>query len=374
MGTIIVLVIILACILQQVFFGSLVRSFAILMSAVIGMFVALAFFEPLGQKFVESDFMAWRAHGLVIGLMFVVSFGILLALSLKFLSGDVAISMIVDRAGGSVIAILTGLVISGTLLIAMNFASVSNSFPYQRFSPADPDIDTPRKVLLNPDGFVAGMFGLASSGSLGQNSFALVRAGINDTAALGRLSAEKEISPIAGKNVIRLPAVLRYAPPGITDAEGKTLPENPGNELVLLRLNMTKSVVGKDSANFLLGQLRIVCKKKDDRALPNEGSGICVYPAGYMKTSTRVALEPLSAQVPLASAELDEGVKAIDFAFYVPADIRPVLIEFKRNYVTAAPPVIGADEGPAVVGYDSVRGAPAPRPAPGAARDPNAPR
>jgi hypothetical protein len=355
MATIVIIVVILACIAGQILWGSVIRSFAIFISAVLGMLIAMNFSDSLAQKLISSDMVAWKAHGIVLGLVFVLSFGILVALCLKMLGGDIAFSPLIDKIGGAVISIPTGLVVAGTIVVALALASGSGGFPYERFSADRPDVESPRKPLLGADGFAAGFFGLVSSGSLaGNNSFALVRAGFNDSIAIDRIGAEKTISPLANSNVIQLPVVIRRAPAGLTKADGKKLEEVPGSDLFLARMNMTKSVVGKDSPNFLLGQLRIVCKRKDDVTTPYAGSGTSIYPTGYLKTATRLQVESLSAIVPMTDAETDSGVKAIDFAFYIPSSLQPKLVAFKRNFVTGVQ-VMNPEEAPAPVGFETAR-------------------
>ncbi|HSV27762.1 MAG TPA: CvpA family protein [Sedimentisphaerales bacterium] len=373
MATILVIAVILACIAGQVIWGSIIRSFAIFMSAVLGMLVAFNFFDPLALKLIESDFMPWRAHGIVLGLLFVLSFAVFVAVSLKLLGTEIAFSRMTDRIGGAIVGIPTGLLVSGMLVTAISLASGSGSFPYQRFDPVRPDIENPKGVFLNADGFAAGLFGFASSGSLaGDNSFALVRADFANAAAFDRLSAEKGGSPLAGRNAIQLPVVIRLAGPEITDADGRRLQAVPGSDLFLARVNMTRSVIGKDSPNFTLGQLRLICKRKDDMALPGAGTGICVYPVGYLRTSTRLQMEPLSTLVPIATAEFEDGIKPIDVAFYIPSDLRPALVGFKRNFVTSSISLVTPEEAQASgllpVGFE--RSLPA-MPQPSEPQDPN---
>jgi hypothetical protein len=359
MSIIIILVVIAACVAQQLIFSSLVRSFAILMSAILGAFLAINFHEALADIMIGSDIMAWKAHGIAMLLIFLLAFAILAAISIKLLSGEIAFGGLIDKIGGSVIALFTGYVISGVLISSLSLLSGSNSFPYERFSSGRPDMQKPSGALLSPDGFIAGFFGFVSDGSLaGSNSFAALRAGFNDSAAIDRLAAEKKLSPLGGKNVIQGTPVIWPAPANTTDAAGKALPESSGGELVFVRLTMTRAAIGKDSPNFLLGQLRMICRSKDSKGPANEGSGVAVYPIGYMKTPTGLTLESANAIVSLADAA-SSGTKAIDFAFYVPAGTRPSLIEIKRNIVVQAPSISDAKDVSAPEGLEQPK-APAP--------------
>jgi hypothetical protein len=336
MATIIILVVILACVVQQVFFGSIVRSFAILISAIIGAFIAMNFFELAAQQLIANDFMTWQAHGIALGLLFALSFGIMVGIAMKLLAGEVAFSKLIDKIGGAVIGVFTGLVISGIVVIALGLAFGSGTFPYERFPASASASDVKKPAGAYVDGFVAVFFGLVSNGSLaGQNSFEAVHASFNDTIALDRLAAEKKISPLAGKGAIQGSPLMWLAPAEIKDTDGKKLPENSGNDLVIVRLNMSKSV-GKDTPNFMLGQLRLICRNKDAKGQPGEGAGTAVYPIGYMKP-TGLFMAPLSTQITFADVKKESSSKTVDFAFYIPAGMKPSLIEYKRNMVMPAP-------------------------------------
>jgi hypothetical protein len=332
MAIIITLGIILACVGLQLVFSSLARSTAMLLSAIAASFISLNFYESLAAIMIDSSMMAPKAHGVAMLLIFVLSFGILVALSTKFLSGEIKFEGLVDRIGGAVVGLFTGYVISGIIILSLSLASGSGSFPYERFS-GKPDMQNPSGTLLSPDGFQAAMFGFISDGSLaGSNSFAVLHAGINDTAALDRMAAEKKISPLAGKNPFQGAPVLWAAPAGLLGPDGKKLESAGGTEMLLLRL----TVPGGADSSFLLGQLRLVCRSKDAKGSANTGSGTCIYPAGYLKDPTTLVTASADTVIPPADLGNGSGAKVMDFAFYVPGTMKPALIELKRNWVVAA--------------------------------------
>lgn len=344
MAIIITLGIILACVAQQLLFSSLARSVAMLISAVIAGLVAFNFYEALGGIMAGSDIMTAQAYGVSMLLIFVLTFGILAALSTKLLSGEIAFDGLVDKIGGAVVAIFTGYVAAGVLVVSLGLLSGSGSFPYERFA-AKPDMEKPSSTLLNPDGFQAALFGFVSDGSLaGDNSFATLHAGFNDAAAVDRLAAGKKISPMVGKSPFQGSPILWIAPADITGPDGKKLEPSDKGTLTLLRLTIGNS---KDSS-FILGQLRLVCRSKDAKGSPNTVSGTSIYPVGYMKNATSLVLASADTTMPPAETGTS-GAKSMDFAFYVPASMKPALIEFKRNFVTSAPSITEAkDVAPAI--------------------------
>jgi hypothetical protein len=341
MAIIITLVIILACVAQQIIFSSLARSLAMLISAIAGALIAFNFYEALAGTMIGSGMMASQAHGVAMGLIFVLAFGIMVAVSTKLLSGEIAFEGLVDKIGGATVAVFTGYVISGVIIASLSLASSSNSFPYERFSANKPDMQNPSGALLSPDGFQAALFGFVSDGSLaGDNSFAALHAGFNDAAAMDRLGAEKKLSPLAAKSPFQGTALLWPAPADITGPDGKKIEDTPGSDLLLLRLNIA---AGKD-ADFLLGQLRMVCRSKDAKGPANSGSGTSIHPVGYMKTATSLLLASADTIIPPSNAQATNGAKTIDLAFYVPNTLKPSLIELKRNFVMTAPTISEAKD------------------------------
>lgn len=364
MAIIVTLGIILACVAQQVFFSSLARSFAMLISAIVGGLIAFNFYEALAGTMIGSGMMASQAHGIAMLLIFALTFSIMVAISTKLLSGEIAFEGLVDKIGGSSVAVLTGYVISGVVIASLSLASSSNSFPYERFSANKPDVQNASGALLSPDGFQTAMFGFVSDGSLaGDNSFAALHAGFNDAAALDRLASEKKISPLAARSPFQGTALMWLAPADITGPDGKKLAETPGSELLLLRLN----VAGAKDASFLLGQLRMVCRSKDAKGMPNTGSGTCIYPIGYMKTATSLFLAPADSVVPPADAQATSGAKPMDFAFYLPTAMKPSLIELKRNFVMPAPSISDAKDITSTTDLEKPKST-------GSAAEPNSPR
>jgi len=72
---------------------------------------------------------------------------------------------------------------------------------------------------------------------------------------------------------------------------------------------------------------------------PLAGKGQNIYPIGYMSAVDTLQKKRLNEVVKVTRSDFEEKsrVRWIDFAFYVPADSKPVLLEFKQNSIVELP-------------------------------------
>jgi hypothetical protein len=96
---------------------------------------------------------------------------------------------------------------------------------------------------------------------------------------------------------------------------------------------------------FTPGQLRLLCKRKDDKQLL-QGSAASVYPLGYLRSPGRIQLKGLADKISLQSQDFQQGTKYIDFAFAVPDGFEPTVVAFKANDLAMVSPLVTADEAP----------------------------
>ena len=94
-------------------------------------------------------------------------------------------------------------------------------------------------------------------------------------------------------------------------------------------------------------QARLICKEKT-QALATSGNAKAVYPEGEI-IDNRFVKRNLDEIVSFSRAEFESrggyGTAAwIDLAFTVPANMTPVLLEFKQNAITKLPKPVLAGE------------------------------
>lgn len=354
MAGLLVVLVILGCVAYQYLKGTLIKAFATLVITICASVVAFGYFELLAKVLAGySQSLAPWAQMVCFALLFILSFAILQTVVVQLTCHQVDLGSLPERIGRVVCGILLGLIMSGLLLTALAMAPLSNKYPYQRFDQRNPDSERPNKVLLNTDGFATGWFSMVSSGSFsGKRSFATLHPNFLDQLFLNRHNIADGVSIITGSQAIEVPRknAVWYAPENIKDTDGNPLSPKIGHSLVIARVGIKKSAL-KDVGSFTLSQLRLVCKSKDHAKNPLSGKGKNIYPVGYLKTADQLQKKKLNDRIKLERTDFSESVKQIDFAFYVPNDFTPVLVEFKLNNIAEVPVPVSAEQAPPAVPF-----------------------
>lgn len=353
MGSILVVLIILGCAAYQYLKGTLVKSLATLVIVVCGSVVAFGYFELLGGVFVSrgtdgslSSLVLW-AQALSFVLLFVLTFAILQTAANQLISKEINLGLWPERIGRVCCGILMGLVLSGLLLTVLAMGPLPSQYPYQRFDSTRPDVERPNKVLFNADGFATGWFSLISRGGMsGKRSFAALHPAFLDQLYLNR-HAGKKVSIITGSEVIEVPRenAVWSGPEDLTDTEGRAVTPRTGYNLTIVKVGIKRSILKQKEGKFTLSQLRLICKRKGDVKEPFAGKGINVYPIGYLKTPDQMEIKKLGDLVEVKRDDFIVGQIFMDFAFEVPKDFVPVLVEFKQNNIEEVPTSVTADRG-----------------------------
>jgi len=372
-----VVLIILGCAAYQYFKGTFIKAFATIIIAVCASVAAFGFFEVLANVFIskgaDSRFLSlvpW-AQPLSFALLFIIVFGGLQTGMMFLTRQPVDLGFLPERIGRVVCGIILGLLLSGFLLTFLGMAPLPNKYPYQRF-------DGKRsKVLLNADGFAAGLFSTISKGSLsGKRSFATIHPDFLDQVHLNRLisgtSTLTSITPAITLPKPSEPAVWP-APQSLSEqvsqivsqlnSQGKLKDEltgklismpGPGSDYqpTIVRVGIIKRALSiKPKINvgvFILPQLRLICKRQGYGEDPLAGAGINIYPIGHLKAADQIQV---STEIKIDSkSDFKDNAreKWIDFVFCVPRDYVPVLVEFKQNSIVeiAKRAIVTADKAP----------------------------
>jgi hypothetical protein len=351
MASMLVLLIVLGCAVYQYFKGSLVGSLATLMIVVWGSVVSFGYFEFLSRVlFVErgaEDLMPW-AQMLSFVLLFVFTFAIMQTGASRLISKNINLGLWPERVGRVCCGILLGIMLSGLLLTVVAMGPLSSKYPYQRFDSTKPDVERPNGVLLNVDGFATAWFSLISRGGMsGEKSFAALHPSFLDQLYLNRLRG-KDVSIITGAEVIDVPReqAVWLAPEGLQDTEGRGVAAKAGCNLTIVKVGIKMSILKQKGGRFTLSQVRLICKRKDDAKKPFAGKGINVYPIGYLKAPTLLEVKRLNDPIEGGRDSFTTGQMFIDFAFEVPEDFVPVLIEFKQNNIAQVPAAVTSEGRP----------------------------
>jgi hypothetical protein len=358
MANLIVLIFILGSSAYLYLKSDLARSLMQIIITLCAAITAFAWFEALANVFIGRGprvpaKAAWT-QPLSFLILFIVTFAVLRIIAGWLIHEKIDLGLWPERIGRVVCGIFQGLLFAGILLTALAMAPLSNKQPYQRFNPSNPNAEKPARVLFNADGFVTGLFNIISSGSLsGKKSFATLHADFLDQTFLNRHKFSKKLSIVSPSNAITVPAknAIWHAPATLRSADPNSpLTAKNAHQLLIARVGIRKVALRK-VGTFTLSQLRMICKAKGDDKEPLAGRGKAVYPLGYIQTANHLRTKRLNDQITVQSSDPNENVIWVDFAFYVPNNSVPVLIEFKQNNILKLPPVIPADQAPEAVPF-----------------------
>jgi hypothetical protein len=361
MGSLLVVLVILGCVAYQYLKSTLVKSFAVVITSICASVVAFGYFELLAKVLIKKDILVPWAQPLSFVLLFILAFAVLQTIAVLLIRQPIDLGLLTERIGHVICGIFLGLIISGLLLTAAAMAPLSPKYPYQRFDETSPDPENPNGVLLNADGFATGWFSIISSGSFsGKRSFATLHPAFLNQLFLNRNEIDNGVSIITSPDAVDIPRTAVWpAPEGLKDSDGRPVPLKSGHTLTIVRIEITNQAL-KRGGTFMISQLfspsqlRVVCKQKNGDRYQLAGKGINIYPVGYLKTANELQMKKLTDHIEIKRSDLDNnGVKQVDFAFYVPDGFVPVLFEFKQNSVDQLPPPVTADQAPTAAPFSS---------------------
>lgn len=346
MASIIVLVIMAGCAAALFLKGNFVRAFATFMAALCADIVAFGWFDQLSGMLIKNDVLPNWAQAVCFIALFVIAFAILMTLVIMLTRAPIDLGTMPEQAGRIICGLLLGYILSGTLLAICDIAPLSAGFPYQRLDASRPDMEKPSKPILNPDGFIMGLFGITSSGSLaGSQSFADLHPDFLNQLFLNRILANKKVSIRTEQGTIETPSKAAAWPAAnLKDSAGNALPVKPGFDLINVRIGFTNKLL-RAGSSFTTGQVQLLCESKGEKQ-PLRAGARRVYPLGYIKTPGRISQKGHSDTISLQQSDFQTGTKFIDFAFYIPSNTEPAAIIFKSSDVALVHGFVTAEEAP----------------------------
>ncbi len=338
--------------------GGLIKSFGMLILTLSASIISFAYFELLANllipKLPESllKFTGWM-HPLCFVLIFALSLALLQTILNQLLRQKIEFEKKLEQTVSVIFGILMGFIISGLLLTVLDMAPLPPKYPYQRFDTNRPDPQNPKKVLLNPDGFINWLFGHISSGSFSafnkNISFAAVHPRYIDQLFLNRQGVPDKIQIVSVGNEIALPAqnAAWFAPEDLKDTESNPVAPKTAGNFVIIRTGIKRLNI-KTKCRFTISQLRLICKPKNG---PKQftGKAVGLHPIGYLKTGDIMQKTKLNDIIELTRDDLSDQLpggfgKWIDFVFEVPNDLTTAMIEFRQNSIARVPEPVSADK------------------------------
>lgn len=332
---------------------NVLSSLSTLILIILASFITLTFYEVLADLFVSRGYGAqWPQTGCYV-LAFVLSFALLRALS-DLLMGGVKIDLgnPIKMSTAIICGLISGLLVCGNLLIALGLSPLQHKMLHSRFNPEQKiSLNNAKGSFLNTDGLVAGLYGLASKGALSsKKSFAVLHADFLDQIYLNRLKTKDGVLTITSKKALVLPTGNSKKPVRTREIE------DIGTVTVVRMGLMAKDIQDGGAGNaskggqieFFPGQVRMVCKTKDDfnasRHPFSTGSGEAIYPIGIMNGDRFIEIDLGQVMPPPDKKVVKSKPLWFDMVFKVPQGSRGVLLQFKQNAVIELPAPVASTE------------------------------
>ncbi len=330
--------------------GSLVKSFVLFMCSLIAAVVALSFFETAGRMVIGYGYGGqWIFTGVLV-LIFAITFIVLMIITEKIEPFELFFGDLPDRIGKCLLAIPTGLIIVGILLIAVNLSPLSEKWPYERYKMDNTasQIQPDKSLILNADGFTAGIVSSISKGSMsGKKSLAVFHPQLLNELSLNRSIKEESNPVIAGTDAITVKSAC-----WASDILAEKIKKEPGKKPVIVQAEIRNSLVKEGGAlyavetgtvTFTCAQVRLICTDAPDSY---KGTAELEFPIGWLNPDGSIVTKALKEEIQLSGQDFPNGTKTIDFIFNVPTGKTPAMLQFKINAVAEINRVKKADEEP----------------------------
>ena len=349
LATIQVALITIMCVAQFYLKNNPLTSFVTAVSAMLGMMIAFNFYELLGGLLIQKGYLVTYANGICFLLLFGVCFALFRVLSGLLVGSSIDFGNIAKTISAIVFGIITGLIVSGCLMIAVNMAGLSGKLSYKRFDDTitKPTLDNPHKCIIPADDFVAGLFGWISKGSMSsKKSFAVYHADYINKLHLSKHLIKDGVLPVSSRKAINIPAQ------GVRPAE-----TSEGQKYTAIRLEIDSSKIDKGGAadkdsnlSFGLYQVRVICKNTGQKNTFGSASkviyptsNVVLFPGGKPQKKVIPFGETLKFEKDEFTSAKGKRLALIDLAFEIPSGMEAVLLEFKNIAVVEVPKVSTSD-------------------------------
>lgn len=322
---------------------SVMTAFSTFMASIFGSIIAFTYYEMLADLFISRGYGIWAPAGCFV-LAFVLGFAAVRALADLLVGANIDFGNAAKITVNLVLGTITGLILSGHLLVAIGMMPISGNRLYNRFPTDSPiSLNAPSRPLFNPDGMVTSLFGLFSRGSLSSgNSFGVLCADFVNRNHLNRYGISQGVTPICSKKAVSVPKGNQKP---VRTMEIKDV----GNITVIRAVISAKDIPDGGAKTdkgivFTMSQVRAIAKPQD-RAVNLDGVGKAFWPIGILEKGKIVQKSP-SEVITYSNQDFRKDTRTIwvDFVFEIPAGQQPVLLQFKQNAVTALPPPVPSTE------------------------------
>jgi hypothetical protein len=342
--TILVLIIIAAGALYFYLKCNIMTAMTNLLAAVMGCILAFSYYEQLAGLLASEKWAVTWIQSVAFLLIFFFGFLFIRVLSGFLAKSDFDVGRPAKLMITIPIGILTGLFVSGALLIAAALSPIPPKLFYCRFPLSQPlHLGITYPPIINADGFTVSFYSWVSRGSLSSSkSFAVLHADYLTRLHLNRYALGQGIPAVCSPKAVKLP-MGNVQPVRLRDFSDQP-------KLVVIRIGISGNPIAKGGAehenkiSFIPAQVALIMKEAE-HAANLRGSASVVFPLGILQNNELKTInlhEPIVAD---ASSLGTDRTLWLDLVFSPHAEKQPVLLAFKQNAIIGLPkPVLGSDE------------------------------
>jgi len=326
-------IVILVLLLTLAFFYlkcSVMQSVMMLWSAILTTIITFSYYEWVAEFLISRGYALQWAQFACFLAVFIVAFAVLRLVSDLLIGVDIDLGNTVKLSTALPCGLLTGVIVSGNLLVALGLFPMQGKLFYSRFDPSEAVVVSQPKIpMLSTDGFVSNLYGLISSGSMNSGkSFNVLHADYLSQNHLNKLKTKEQVLAVSSRKALILPRGKDQKP-----IRWETLDDK---EVIIVRAGIVAKDIEKGGTgkpvNFFPAQIRLIFKEADSKDSPLVGAAKVKYPDGFWKNGV-LEKSDLNGIITPDSTEIRDKVYWMDVAFQCPKNKKPILLEFKQNAV-----------------------------------------
>ncbi len=282
MTTAIVILVVLLTLIYFYLKCPIMTSFSTMMVVIFASIVSLSHYEMLAELFISRGYGVEWAHAVCFILVFILSFALLRALRDLLVGGTtIDLGNPTKIITAIVCGLLTGMLISGNLLVAIGLIPMQSKYLDGRYAPYNRiPVEGVEKSFLNTDGLVVRLYSLVSRGSMkSSKSFDVLHADYLSQIHNNRAKVNEKILAVTSTTSLSLPSGKNKHPIRLWESPDK-------DKLTIVRIGIvSKSIQSGGAGNpansnnieFFPAQVRMICKSEksspDSRKKPLSGTG-----------------------------------------------------------------------------------------------------
>lgn len=323
---------------------SLMTSLSTMLASILAMIIAFTYYEKLAELFVSRGYGVNWAHFGCFVLAFVLGFALMRAMADLLVGANIDLGKQVKTIASLVCGLITGVIVSGSLLVAFGMLPMQGKVFYSRFDPQKPiTLSSPTKPFLNVDGIVAGLYKWVSAGAFSSDkSFGVLHADFLSQIHLNRLKINDNVLTISSRKALTLPA-------GKTKKPVRTMELPDKGKVTVVRIGILAKSIPDGGANngsgqilFYPAQIRMIAKNSNPGNL--RGMGKAIWPIGFLDDQGKLVTADLEKVETPDTKGLKDRTVWRDVVFQLPPGYEGVLLQFKQNSIVELPPAVASTQ------------------------------